>query len=132
MTPTPEQQNILDRFADEPALLIIAGPGCGKSETIKMMVNSLPSHLYPQICCTAFNKDAVADLKKKLPASVKVQTLNALGHGIWTKFREGSVSLNDNKMKDILFDIRDDGRWSLDYDEMVDLRSLCSMAKSQG
>lgn len=129
---TMEQEVILGGWLRSPVVIIEAGPGCGKSTTCGMMASSLPSSEQPKVLGTAFNRDIVYALAKKLPSRCDVRTLNGIGHMAWETHRDAKSSLNAKKTREMLKHIQDDGRWSISPEEFEILINLVNMAKAQG
>lgn len=133
---TPEQQLILDTVTGPkppPALILNAGPGCGKTYILEEIIRSLPKADRPDMLCTAFNKDIVGVLVKRIPRPVKISTIHALCLGIWgAHIEQPYLKPDTSKSKQILEAIAEDGRWTIAPEEYEDLLSIIRLAKSQG
>jgi superfamily I DNA/RNA helicase len=82
--PTPEQSAILAAgAADRTSLMITAMAGCGKTTTLKLL-SKVVAKGEPALAL-AFNKKIAVELEKVFPTNWKVQTMNGLGHGAWSK-----------------------------------------------
>lgn len=80
MTPTPEQQAIIDlATSTNDNILISALAGAAKTSTLVLLANALPT----QTLCIAFNKRIADEMQTRLPEHCKAQTLNSLGHRTW-------------------------------------------------
>lgn len=150
-TPTPEQLAIIDRIISRtsPTTIVSAGPGCAKTTTIIEAMNLLAPHTSSQwvpgrcsLVYTAFNKETVNSAANRLVEAnintngvyrVNCATLNSLGFAMWNRSREGTrTELRATKMREILREIQDAGRYSISPEEWPDLTALVSFAKSQG
>lgn len=74
LTPTFEQQNIVDAFAAGKNLAIEAGAGSGKTSTLKMLAGDAPGRRGVYI---AFNRAIANDAKSGFPASVRCATAHS-------------------------------------------------------
>lgn len=82
MTPTPEQQSILEAAHRPGNLIINALAGAAKTTTLEMIAKELRS---APILSLAFNKRIQEEMEKRLPDHVASQTLNGLGHRAWAR-----------------------------------------------
>lgn len=96
--PTDEQVLIMDRLRQtDDNILVNALAGSGKTTTIEMMINSLPSS---QPCLyLAFNKSIVKEAEERMPSYCKVQTLNSLGHRVWAQSTGKKLSIDTKNPK---------------------------------
>lgn len=76
MTPTPEQQQIIDATVDD-ALKIIAYAGTGKTSTFVEYANARPSE---EMLYLAFNKSVETEAKTKFKDNVLPKTVHALAY----------------------------------------------------
>jgi hypothetical protein len=99
ITPTPEQQAIID-FAkgERRSLLINALAGAAKTSTLVMIANALPVQ---PILSLAFNKRIAEEMKKRLPGHVDSRTLNAVGHRVWGSATGKRLVVDTRKTGDI-------------------------------
>lgn len=99
-SPTPEQQAILDfACSSNSNLMISALAGAAKTTTLEMLSRALP--IQPTLCL-AFNKRIATAMQERLPGHVRCQTLNALGHQVWSKTVPKRLSLETGKTYGIL------------------------------
>lgn len=80
MTPTDEQQAIIDLARDPQSLLINALAGAAKTTTLCLLAAKLP--LEPTVC-VAFNKRIAVEMAQRMPSHIQCSTLNSLGHRVW-------------------------------------------------
>ena len=130
--PTEEQCQIIERFQDKAATIIEAGPGCGKSTTIGLMARELSHQDRTASLCLAFNKDITLSLEKKVPNTLPVRTFNSFGQETWASYIGTGVQVQTTKSSGLLRAIQQDGKWSIASEEVSDLKTLISMAKSLG
>ena len=115
-TPTAEQQAIV-RAAQETAdnLLVQALAGAAKTSTLELIAKALPGK---PILCVAFNKRIADEMGKRLPSHCVAKTMNSIGHTAWGQSIGKRLTLNKNKMGDILRDM------DLSRSEREELREL--------
>lgn len=89
MTPTSEQQAIIDAASQPQSLIVNALAGTGKTTTLAMLAKALPPE--PALAL-AFNKKIKEELEKKFPSNFSVMTMNGLGHRAW------AATINKKKM----------------------------------
>lgn len=139
--PTDEQTDILNWISDpshldstQPkALLILAGPGTGKSTLIRMAAKAAPTRYRPSIQVLSFNKDIAKENTSYLPFPIISATVNSFALTIWNSYSTVRPVLSIRKNKEIIRRVQaDDTRWSISPDEVDDLVSLMKAAKSQG
>lgn len=125
MTPSKLQQDILDAFTEtDKNLLVVARAGSGKTSTLKLLANAMPSG--KTACFVAFNK-AIADaLQAALPARVKAATCHSIGLGE-IKSRMRSAQVDVKKVPNII-----KKHYSMSYDSNRHLAELVSHAKGIG
>ncbi len=77
MTPTDEQQAIIDAYRTGRNLVIEAGAGAGKTTTLKMLGAAAPGRkgLY-----VAYNRAIAADARRSFPAGVQCATAHSLAY----------------------------------------------------
>lgn len=75
-TPTPEQQDALEKFATGQSLRIVAGAGTGKTSTLRLLAeNAAPG---TRLLYMAYNKAIQVDASREFPHNTKVVTSHAL------------------------------------------------------
>lgn len=137
VTPTDEQQAVIDHLVSSPNSLVVeALAGAAKTTTITMGLGALNPRP-GQVLAVAFNKKIAMDLQSKLPANVKVSTMNALGHGAWAGFCRGKLTLNSSKVHFIVRDLFEELNIQSEYpddwlDLMKEVQSLIDGAKAMG
>src|SRR5437868_5787027 len=95
MTPTPEQQVIIDFACNSTqSMLINALAGSAKTSTLVMIANALP--IQP-VLCLAFNKKIAEEMTERLPGHVTSRTMNAIGHRIWQTTCAKRITINPRK-----------------------------------
>lgn len=80
VTPTPEQQAIIDQARSDESLLINALAGAAKTTTLVLLAQKLP--MEPTLCL-AFNKRIAEEMSKRMPGHIACSTLNSAGHRAW-------------------------------------------------
>jgi superfamily I DNA/RNA helicase len=75
VTPTQEQQAIVDAFADERPLVVNAGAGTGKTSTLRMLADSQPDRTCLYI---AYNRAIADDSRGKFPSNTYCATAHSL------------------------------------------------------
>lgn len=133
LTPTPEQQAIIDaaRNTNE-NLLINALAGAAKTSTLVMIAHSLPS---TPMLSLAFNKRIATEMSERLPGHVMCKTLNAIGHGVWATASAKRLTLDTKKSYSILKGIVDGFKKSEKseaYESFSDTLKLIGKAKLAG
>ena len=78
MTPTEEQQAIIDAYRTGRNLVIEAGAGTGKTTTLKMLGADKPGRKGIYI---AYNKAIATDAKRSFPAGVQCATAHSFAYG---------------------------------------------------
>ncbi len=131
MTPTPEQQAILQAGKESKnSLMITAMAGTGKTSTLVMLANALP--IQPAIAL-AFNTSIKKELEKRFPPFWKVMTLNGLGHLAWMRAIRGKqVSLDERKLGRLTTAVMKDASYEGDEDAWSNIRTLVSKAMQAG
>ena len=99
-TPTLEQVEIISAARSTlDNLLVNALAGAAKTTTLEMVCRELTTI---PILSLAFNKRIATEMEKRLPSHVKSQTLNSLGHGVWSKVCGKRLSIDTRKSHTIL------------------------------
>ena len=77
-TPTLEQQDIIDKSINNNVLVINAGSGCGKTQTLSMVAeaNKVKSLML------VFNKSNKEDAEDRFPPHVEIRTTHSLAYGV--------------------------------------------------
>lgn len=98
--PTEEQVAILDACrSTSDNLLIGALAGAAKTSTLVRIAAALPS---TPIMCLAFNKRIATEMKERLSSNCSAKTLNGLGHQIWWQSLGKKLTIEEDKMYNIL------------------------------
>ncbi len=124
------QLNIFS-FIEDPnagSAIVQAVAGSGKTTTIVEACNHLEPGL--SVLFLAFNKNIVAELKSRLPNTVKCQTFNGCGWGAWFNYvGRRNIKLDANKTFAIMKD-----RFQKEDFEMYSsfVKRMVSLAKSEG
>lgn len=106
MTPTSEQNSILDMATGSSAnLMIQALAGTGKTSTLEMIDAAIKvqPHLY-----LVFAKANAVEATKRMRDTTTVRTFNSLGHRIWAQSCARNLKLNARKVSDIFQAIVDE------------------------
>lgn len=133
MTPTPEQQSIIEAAVGTTDNLIISAlAGAAKTTTLQLVCGALPAQ---PILSLAFNKRIAEEMSKKLPGHVACATMNAIGHRAWAATSGRRLTLDTDKIKKIL-------RAQIDalprvergemFDKYADLMATIRAARIQG
>ena len=77
MTPTIEQQEIVDSAIAGKNVAVQALAGCAKSSTLHMIANALPEK---QILYIAFNKAIVEEADSKMPSNCTCKTIHSVAY----------------------------------------------------
>jgi len=134
MTPTIEQQNILDAVQSTKAnLMIRARAGCGKSATLKL-IDRVASGPVLVICFNrAIKESAIAS--GEFRPSTTINNFNSIGHKIWADYCGKRLTLDKQKILNIFRAIVEEAPrgerkalWSF-YDSVS---SAVNMARSVG
>lgn len=100
MTPTAEQQAIIEAaLSTKDSLLINALAGAAKTTTLKMIAERMAE---TPILLVVFNKKVKEEAAAKLPGHVRVSTMNALGHGIWSTATGKRLIIDTKKSYNLL------------------------------
>ena len=132
ITPTPEQEHILDLLQSTSSnLLINALAGTGKTSTLELIQDAAE----PPVLCLAFNRRIADEMARRFRSTTTVRTLNGLGHRIWASACANNLSLDPRKCQDLLREaIRDYPKRQQGeaYDEFWEIISAVGLAKSLG
>lgn len=93
---TPEQQAVVDfiRTYTNLHLMVDARAGSGKTTTIVDAAQEIDG----DFLAVAFNKKIATELQERLPSNGTAKTLNAIGHGAWWGKIQCRITLNADKM----------------------------------
>lgn len=130
--PTPEQQAILSAVkSSKDSLMVTAMAGTGKTSTLVMIANELPSQ--PAIAL-AFNVTIKKELEKRFPSYWKIMTLNGLGHLAWMRAlgRDKKINLDERKLGRLISAVFKDFQYSGNEDAWSNVRTLVSKAMQAG
>lgn len=98
MTPTPEQEAILDaKRSTESNIMVVARAGAGKTAILEM-VDTTDDEPHLLLC---FNKSIAEEATKRLKPTTLVKTFNSLGHRIWAAQVGKKLSLDSKKITEI-------------------------------
>lgn len=133
LIPSEQQLAILSaQSSSRSNLFVQARAGTGKTATLEMSVNALPSYERIATLCCAFNKRIAVELEKRFAAEASppiCKTLNALGLGLLSRsIGRGRPEVDERKTYKImksLFESMDEDDWEL-------ISALVSKAKNDG
>lgn len=129
-SPTPEQSAILDACASNTdSLMISAYAGTGKTTTLVMMTERLSA--VPSLAL-AFNVKIKKELETRFPAHFTVKTMNGLGHGAWSRYVQGRLTLDDRKLGKLVTATACSAGQTLDTDTWSDVLTLVTAAMNVG
>ena len=128
--PTPEQQKILTAASESStSLMISAYAGTGKTTTLTMLAEALPSA--PSLAL-AFNVKIKQELERRFPAHFTVKTMNGLGHGAWARFLGRQPQVDDRKLGSLISSLSKSLDFPLDTEGWTTVRSLVTVAMQAG
>lgn len=135
--PTEEQLAVINEVVTgEGSLVVEALAGSAKTTTLKMAMERMGSEglLSPgMVCAVAFNKRIQQDLEKALPSDVVCKTLNSIGHSAWGKVVGKRLTLDTDKIYNLLTDLIPMEKFD---PEVIELRKIVKkgveLAKNQG
>lgn len=105
MTPTPEQEAILDaKQSTQSNIMVVARAGCGKTAMLEL-IDATDDEPHLLLC---FNKSIAEEATKRLKPTTLVKTFNSLGHRIWAAQVGKKLSLDSKKITEIFKSIVDD------------------------
>lgn len=84
-------------------ILVNAVAGSGKTTTMEHALKRVPRN--ERICALAFNKSIATELQKRVPDGAEATTLNSVGHRTWTRFMNGKVSIEADKIRKIAMQV---------------------------
>lgn len=105
LTPTQEQQDIIDAFKHTRVLKVNAVAGSGKSSTLRM----LAEHYNQDSLLIAFNKSIAEEAAARFPTNVKCRTINSIAyqtHGVHLKHKMNTNNYNLRYLKDIVEELK--------------------------
>lgn len=98
ITPTDEQISITDLVrGTSDNIMVNALAGSGKTTTLELIQAASPDK---PVLCLAFNKRIADEMAKRFPSTTTVRTFNAMGHRIWGKTY--NVTLSKKKVQELL------------------------------
>ena len=132
---TPEQALIIQAaLTTKDNLMINALAGAAKTTTLQFLAKYMP--VVPTLSL-AFNKKIAEEMTARLPGHVKCQTLNSLGHGVWSKVLSKRVIVDKDKlyrlMKSTIENMRLSREEKLDaYDAFAEALKIARQARING
>lgn len=100
LNPSDEQLNILNLATTcNDNLMINALAGAGKTSTLEMVERAVDVRPILYLC---FNSRNAKEAEKRMLSTTTVRTFNSLGHRVWAKTQDKSLTLNPKKTQDIL------------------------------
>jgi len=101
---TLEQQAVISaiRNPNRGSILVSALAGSAKTTTIVAALQEFDAGYSPTVLCLAFNKRIAVELEKKLPKTITVKTMNALGHRAWGNYIGRRVNIDADKTWDFI------------------------------
>lgn len=129
--PTPEQAVILEFAQNQPdtSLMISAGAGCGKTDTLVRLTKVLPKK--PSLA-VAFNVKIKKELESRFPDHFEVKTLNGLGHTAWGRAIGKNLFIDGNKTSRLLKEVIDEYGLRSRQSAWDELKSLVHHAQING
>lgn len=130
--PTAEQQAILSAVeSSKDSMMIDAYAGTGKTSTLVMIANTLPTQ--PAIAL-AFNVTIKKELERRFPSYWKIMTLNGLGHLAWMRAlpRDKKITLDERKLGRLVTQTFKDYQYQGNEDAWSSIRTLVSKAMQAG
>lgn len=131
--PTPEQEAVIQHFAQSPkSLMVEAYAGAAKSTTLEMSIKAMDPPP-GTVLLVAFNKKIAVDAENRLGLLATCSTLNALGHRAWGGFIKKKLSVDANKMYSIIQEVLQGEVADEEYVEVaLNVRGLVQVAKNAG
>lgn len=133
MTPTAEQQAIIDAARDSQDNLIIrALAGAAKTSTLVLIDKALPSTPKLALC---FNVRIREEMAGRLSGVTEAKTLNSLGHAVWSKSIGRRLMVNKDKVRTLTkayVDTMPYAQKSEAYEFFSDMTRYVSLGKLSG
>lgn len=135
MNPTTQQFAIIEHVGNPSlgSLVVDARAGVGKTKTLELASYRIDER--HSTLALAFNKKIATELSERLPSFIDCKTMNALGHRAWMSAVTGRITLDTDKMYNILQKVVPTDH----YEELADRADeisaclrLCRQAKSTG
>lgn len=127
MTPTPEQQAIIDAIkSSDKSMMIRAMAGCAKTTTLELAARAMP--VRPSLA-TAFNVKIKKEMETRLPRHFQVKTLNGLGHEAWGRAIGKRCSVDDKKIGKLVKQVLDQNRAQFGETTSEEFSSLLSLVR---
>jgi len=90
------QQDICDVYDSQNCNIVIkAGPGSGKSHTIRLLIDRTPR--FKKVLCVAFNKSIADELSKDMPGNVTVSTIHSACYRVLRANTRANFKVNSFK-----------------------------------
>lgn len=104
MKPSEQQQAVLDWVTKgEGSLNLYARAGCGKTSTLMMVIDTIPSN--QSVALLAYNKAIAEEIKAKLQGknrpNASASTLHSIGFSTWKRINP-KVQVDDRKVSNII------------------------------
>lgn len=80
-------------------ILMEALAGAAKTSTLEMIAKAITGK---PMLCIAFNKRIAEEMQRRMPSLCKCMTLNAVGHRAWAQGLGRNVTLNSDKLYELL------------------------------
>ena len=131
LTPTHEQQSIIDSIASRSdSLMISAYAGCSKTTTLELA----SARVKVPGLALAFNKKIADEMKSRFPGNFAVKTMNGLGHGAWARSLPGvtRLELDDKKLGKLVTQVSRERKVELSSEQWDSLRGLVNQAMQLG
>lgn len=121
---TPEQIKILEAVKNtRDNLLIQAHAGAAKTGTLVRIAETVRG---VPILSIAFNKRIATEMEERLPSHCSARTLNSIGHRSWAEYTGKRLTVDTNKIGDILRGI---SKSPSEQDELSDIfGDVCRLA----
>lgn len=130
VTPTDEQEAIIEAVAGADSVMIDALAGCSKSTTLEM---AAPGVKGPALAL-AFNKKIATDLATRIPQNFKCATFNSVGFQAALRAIPNAPKaiLEEKKLGKLITQIVKDRKVDLDSEQWDQIRQLVSGAMLAG
>lgn len=129
MTPTAEQEAIIQVARTPDSLMVTAFAGCAKTSTLEMAGRQVK---VPALAL-AFNKKIATEMASRFEGNFSVKTLNSLGHAAWGRaIGVAKITLDDRKLGKLVTEVAKDRKVDLDSEQWDQLRRLVSAAMQAG
>ena len=92
LTPTQEQQDILNAFKEHKVMKVNAVAGSGKSSTLRLLAQE---HTQPSLY-VCFNKQNAVEASKSFPSHTDCRTVHSLAYSVFGKFLLHKLNILDS------------------------------------